>query len=184
MNMLTTHYKEPPPPRPERLPMLDFGAKRAGRAVADFPELKVTAWESIYRGHELWRRVLGGQIGARRIWAEIDGAVLSVHGALVEPLPTVPRENTDAEMVAHLTWPAAEEMTGASAHELEGDFTADDWADLGEEIGLAKRGFLATDVDLTTGTTIAADAVAREPMIRLDALSIRGNPMRPHRRAG
>jgi hypothetical protein len=65
----------------------------------------------------------------------------------------------------------------------EGDFTADEWAALGEEVGSAKRGLLGADVRPMTTTITEADRVDSEPMIRLGALSMRGNPMRPRRRA-
>jgi hypothetical protein len=182
MSMVAPHHRQSPQPRQvlARLPMLDFGAKRAGRAVADLQELKVTACETIYRRHELWRRVLGEHFTVQhRTWAETERLVLLIRGSLADPLPVVRDNDTDMERTARS---AAETPTAEPSREVDGDFTGDEWAALGEEIGSAKVGFLALDMASMMTTTAKADWGGDTPMIRLDALSISGNPMRSRRR--
>jgi hypothetical protein len=107
MNMLAQHHRESPQQAPvETLPMLDFGAKRAGRAVADLQGLKFTALgacaQTIYRGQALWQRVLAGYVKVQhRTWADSEHAVLLIRGATteMEPVSTVEDDDVEADLV-------------------------------------------------------------------------------------
>jgi hypothetical protein len=106
------------------------------------------------------------------------------HGSLVESIPAVGEDDADARLVEpRMTSLVVKEMTTGLVHEAEDDFTADEWAKLGEEVGLAKQGLLAADADPVAATAVEMQTDGPEPMIRLGALSMGGNPMRPRRRA-
>jgi hypothetical protein len=182
-------YPEPDCQSDRRL-YLNYDKKRPGRDLADLHLQDVSpfmilavkwmgrTYDVTFASDPLPGLFMGWEWGG---WA--PHGVLT-HGSLVESIPAVAEDDADAQLVEPLMASlVVKEMTTGPAHEAEDDFTADEWAKLGEEVGLAKQGLLAADVKPIAATAVEMQTDGPEPMIRLGALSMGGNPMRPRRRA-
>jgi hypothetical protein len=154
----------------DRFAYCNIDQRRAGRKVAEYGIQQIKAFD-------------GGPVFYVEVGTH-DATLLAALGKTVYS-PWLAYDmlvlGDDAAIAEVAEWPTVAEITAEPSHEVGGDFTADEWAALGEEIGLAKRGLVAEE-PLTTTTSVVADLSDSEPMIRLGALSIRGNPMRPRRR--
>lgn len=177
MNMLAEQCRKSPVDElPSRLPLIDFGSsKRPGRAIADVQELTTVARRKIQRRADVWLRLWGARFSFHELtWAELNNALLLVRTTFVDTAPTVHDDQEDPHFSSRAAWVAA-------ATPSSGELSDDEWAALGEEIGVAKRDAYATASPEPVTTT--EDAAPAEPMIRLTSLAVSGNPMRPRWRA-
>lgn len=171
----------------DRFMYFNIDEKRAGRAVADYRIQQIKDFDG---GSVFYVQVgthdatllaaLGKTVYSP--WLAYDMLIL---GDDAERIGAITTEVVDASkpMIGGPTWRTVEDIASAPSQDIQDDFTADEWAALGEEVGSAKRGLLASARPTATATSVVAHSVDSEPLIRLGALSIRGNPMRPRRRA-
>jgi hypothetical protein len=170
----------------DRYAYVKIDERRAGRKIAEYgiEQIKAKAFDGgpvFYVEVGTHDATLLAALGktAYSPWLAYDMLVLgddAEHIGTTVTAHTV--EAADSAIAEHLTWPTVDDVTTQPSHEIGGDFTADEWAALGVEIGAAKSGLVAADAD----PSVVADLSGSEPMVRLGSLSIRGNPMRPRRR--
>lgn len=143
----------------DRFMYFNIDEKRAGRAVADYRIQQIKDFDG---GSVFYVQVgthdatllaaLGKTVYSP--WLAYDMLILGDDAERIGAITTEVVDDPEP-MIGGPTWRTVEDMESAPFQEIQDDFTADEWATLGEEIGSAKRGLVAADAAPTTTSVVA-----------------------------
>ena len=142
MNMLTRQQLDAPRPScpPVEGMVLDFGEKRAGRAVADLQNVNASVTpagaylsRALLWSRAMWGRVLESPIAQHATWVDDEPVVLAFGGSVVDTVPVATADDHEALV----RWFA--EQQAVAEESIRAAATSPDLDEENEEVVLTRR---------------------------------------------